>query len=252
MVYRVSQDEVLKVQEEYKKNYAPFRPFTFSPAHIQMLGYKYANVLTTQNGRDTDDYPVMEGVDKVQRYLSNNEGKRVLILGVGTGREVVSAKELGMDVTGVTFGSRNIDFAIKHLGLNNLEIVEAAIECLPFNSRTFDIVAGFQVFEHAMSPLIFLIELGRVLKPGGKLILEWPPASEQYSLGANPHHQICYTPGQAVALFQKAGFTNIKVYLDDMSIIPESEYWKGEQQKMLCCEGIRGPANQEYLQKAWQ
>ena len=64
--------------------------------------------------------------------------------------------------------------------------------------------------EHAMAPMLFLLEQGRVLKPNGTLMLEWPPAKD-YTMGENPHHQMCFTPGQAHALFLKAGFKDIKL-----------------------------------------
>ncbi len=47
-------------------------------------------------------------------------------------------------------------------------------------------------------------------------------------MGENPHHQICFTPGQAVGLFQKAGFRGIRVWYDNGELIPESEMWTGE------------------------
>ena len=118
-------------------------------------------------------------------------------------------------------------------------------------TKCFDMVAGFQIFEHAMSPLIFLLEQGRVLHSGGSILLEWPPANDLYSGGDNPHHQVCYTPGQAKALMEKASFSNIKLFYDDMTVIPEEEYWKGEQQKMLCVSGTKLKARDMYVRRAW-
>ncbi len=246
----ITDEEVQKVQAEYKKHYLPFRPYKLPAEECVRLIGNYASLLKMQNGMDTDDYCVPED-NKVAKYLKNDTGKRVLLLGVGTGREVVTAKELGMEAYGITLGSRNVDFGRNYLGLSGEEIEETAMEVMPYNSNIFDTVAGFQIFEHFVSPLLVLLELGRVIKPGGKLLLEWPPANEQYSMADNPHHQICYTPGQAEALFLKAGFRDIKLYYNDLTPIPKEEYWKGDQNKMLVIEGTKYPSNQEYIRMAW-
>lgn len=246
----ITDEEVQAQQAEYKKHYLPFRPYHLPAEECVRLIGNYQSLIKTQNGMDTDDYCVPED-NKVAKYLKDSAGKRVLLLGVGTGREVITAKELGMEAYGITLGSRNVDFGRNYLALSSEELQEMAMEVIPFKSETFDVVAGFQIFEHFVSPLLVLLELGRVIKTGGKLLLEWPPANEQYSMADNPHHQICYTPGQAEALFLKAGFRDIKLYYNDMTPIPKEEYWKGDQNKMLVIEGIKYPSHQEYIRMAW-
>ena len=202
-MYRVTDEEVQAQQREFKKNYPPFEPFKLTLQEKRLLSEKFSALLVIQNGMDTDDYCVSDN-NKIETYLSKfPKNSRVLILGTGTGREVLVAKELGFDVVGTTLGSRNIYFGEKMLGLEQEELIECANEVLPFEDQSFDVIAGFQVFEHAMNPFLFLMEMRRVLKYGGHLILEWPPA-EDYHMAHNPHHQICYCPGQADSLFQKA------------------------------------------------
>jgi len=246
-MYRVSEEEILASQVEYKKNYPEFKPFHLSGENLAHVSYCFMSVLTTQNGADTDDYSITDN-NKVEKYLSDvPAGDKVLILGTGTGREVLVAKDLGMDAVGTTLGSRNVYFGINYLGLKDTEILECPNEALPFDMGTFDVVAGFQVFEHAVAPLLFILEQTRVLKVGGKLILEWPPA-DKFNMEDNPHHQMCFSPGQAKALFQKAGLCDIKLYYDDMATIPEEDYWRCDQNKMLCIEGKKEPSSQAYIQ----
>jgi coenzyme F420 hydrogenase subunit beta len=45
---------------------------------------------------------------------------------------------------------------------------------LPFNDREFDVVFSFETVEHISTPDIFIKELGRVIKPGGQMILTTP------------------------------------------------------------------------------
>ena len=221
-MYRVTQEESLAQREDWKKQYPPFKPYTLTETNKLKVGNFYQNLISTQNGQDTDDYTIHDN-NKTERYLAHYPKGNLLLLGVGTGREIVVAKDIGFKAKGITLGTRNIG--------------------------TFDIVAGFQVFEHALSPLLFLLEQRRVLKIGGSLILEWPPANDRFTGGANPHHQVCYTPGQAKALFQKAGFENIDLLYDNLLPIPETEYWKGEQDKMLLIRGTKSQANHEYLRR---
>lgn len=247
---RITDIEVIAAQDEYKKNYKPFRPYELDGMQQSQIGAKFASLLKTQNGQDTDDYAMTDD-NKVARYLSKFQGVAAgLLIGVGTGREVAELRDLGIDGHGITLGSRNLDYAREYLGLGQY-VREGAIEALDFPNETFDIVAGFQTFEHAVAPLLFLLELGRVMKMGGTLLLEWPPANEQFSAGDNPHHQICYTPGQAEALLLKAGFKELKLYYSNMEPIPKEEWWKGDQQHMLVIEGVKRPSTQEYITRAW-
>ncbi len=59
---------------------------------------------------------------------------------------------------------------------SNLDIV-SDITSIPIENDFFDAVMCIEVFEHLPNPIEALLELNRVLKPGGKLILTAPFAS---------------------------------------------------------------------------
>lgn len=247
-MYRVSGQEVFKQQEYYKKHYKPFRAFNFTSIKDKIAD-QLTSLLMTQDGQDTDDYLVDDN-NKVERYLKEiPKGSKVLILGTGTGRELLVAQDMGLDAWGISLGSRNIEYGIEYLGLSKDRLLESTIEVLPFQKGFFDVVAGFQVFEHAIAPLVFLLECNRVTKENGLLVLEWPPACEAFAMGENPHHQICYTPGQAKALLQKASYKDVELFYEDLVTIPVEEYWHGEQQKMLLIRGKKIPSEQEYIKR---
>ena len=244
-MHRISREDSIREQDAYKKVYPPFEPYVPSkPDQIRIIKY-FLNLLATQNGQDADDYPIFDD-NVVERYLGSQPRGKLLLLGVGSGRETLVAKDLGFDAVGLTLGSRNVDYGISYLGLLPEEHRQCLNEALPFPSSHFDIVAGFQVFEHTLAPLLFLLEQNRVLKSGGVLILEWPPA-EKYHMGSNPHHQICYTPGQAKALFEKAGFQVVRLCYDNLEIIPEKDYWTGKGDRMLCIEGEKQLSTESYI-----
>ncbi|MGD0383902.1 MAG: methyltransferase domain-containing protein, partial [Thermoguttaceae bacterium] len=53
---------------------------------------------------------------------------------------------------------------------------------LPFSDCQFDFILSLETLEHAPDPLGFLMELARVLKPGGRLVLSCPPAAAELPL----------------------------------------------------------------------
>lgn len=244
-MHRVTNEEVLAQQTEYKKNYAPFRPFKMTDARRIAVMKHFSNLVELQNGPDTDDY-LVDDTNKVEKYLKKfPAGSDTLLLGVGTGRETLVARDIGLNAIGTTLGSRNIDFGLLYLGLSPAQHKEELNEALPIANSSLDVVAGFQVFEHTIAPVVFLLEMYRILRIGGTLLLEWPPAKD-FTYEGNNHHQVCFTPGQAKALFQKGGFENIQLYYDNLTPIPESDYWRGDQDKMLVIEGTKRSPERDF------
>lgn len=68
-------------------------------------------------------------------------------------------------------------------------------------SDHFDFVITFQVIEHIPKDHIFLKEIARVLKPGGKLIVTTP--NKKMSITRNPWHVREYTVNELKSLLQK-------------------------------------------------
>lgn len=52
--------------------------------------------------------------------------------------------------------------------------VQADAYCLPFPDDSFEVALCTEVLEHLHTPAEALVEIGRVLKPGGKLLLTTP------------------------------------------------------------------------------
>lgn len=58
---------------------------------------------------------------------------------------------------------------------------------MSFKDNTFDVVTSFETMEH-INPELYLKEIRRVLKPGGKLILSTPQNSLGYILINSQHN----------------------------------------------------------------
>lgn len=74
---------------------------------------------------------------------------------------------------------------------------------------TFDVVVSFQVIEHIQDDALFLEEIHRVLKPGGKAIISTP--NRDWSLTRNPWHTREYTAQEFTDLTQKY-FSQVQSY----------------------------------------
>jgi len=92
---------------------------------------------------------------------------------------------------------------------NNITFIQAEVPPLKgIEDNSVDFVVTFQVIEHINDDEMFLQEIHRVLKPGGKLILTTP--NSMMSLTRNPWHTREYTPEQMGEVL-KSSFDNYEL-----------------------------------------
>jgi SAM-dependent methyltransferase len=136
------------------------------------------------------------------------KGSRILMIGCGNGEEVQQAIDLGYDAVGVTLNLDNIDYAKEEYGI---DLIRADMHSIPLDTETFDGIASFQTFEHSYSPLFFLLECNRLLKVGGRLLVEAPSPSAGLIFEARMYHIMCCTIDQLRALLMQSNFKDIQV-----------------------------------------
>lgn len=103
----------------------------------------------------------------VRDALDGPDGRRILDLGCGKGRFAAYLRADGAEVVG-------LDLSAKMLGrAQGLDRVRGSALRLPFAASAFDGVAAVEVFEHLPPDQLdnALIEIRRVLKPGGRLVI---------------------------------------------------------------------------------
>lgn len=112
------------------------------------------------------------------------EGRRVLEVGAGTGRDTMELVRRGAKgyVLDYTFGSLKLmqDHA-RHLGVH-LELVCADARALPFRDDAFGLVFHQGLLEHFRDPASLLVENARVLEPGATLIVDVPQRYHIYTV----------------------------------------------------------------------
>ncbi len=175
----------------------------------------------------TDDYPTNVQEAALKRFFYpqvSRPKERLLYLGCGNGKEVAMARDFGFDAWGVTLNENNIRHAEEVLGLQNVFMFDAHLMPLEWADQ-FDGVFGFQFLEHSWAPIIMLVEVLRVLKPGGLAYFETPgPAT--WTLDANLHHITCPIDVQAHGWLMKAGFSDPHVeVLGDVTAARHLAIW---------------------------
>lgn len=99
-------------------------------------------------------------------------GEKVLDLGCGDGAVSQYLKEnVGVEITGADISPKALKIAEKRGVKTKLVDVEKK---LPFNSHEFDVVFWGDNVEHLFDPESTLLEIKRILKKDGRLILSCP------------------------------------------------------------------------------
>jgi len=109
----------------------------------------------------------------VFRHLGIVRGKTALDAGCGTGLYSIRLAELGADVTAVDVSPKMLEVARRkaHDRGQYVWFDEADMTKLPYENRTFDIVLSVTALEFTQEPLAAIMEMARVLRPGGKLVV---------------------------------------------------------------------------------
>ena len=92
-------------------------------------------------------------------------------------------------------------FGAAHYGIF---AVRSDVVRLPLRAETCEAVVSLETIEHLESPLTFVNELWRVIRPGGELLLSTPNADR--SEGTNPYHLHEMTLAEVRAMLDQAGF----------------------------------------------
>lgn len=119
---------------------------------------------------------MLHKVLRQERYAIPSDGSRVLDVGIGSGAFSSAFLDLVPSrcvLSGVDLSEQMLCQAEQNLQDRNvdLSLKQADIRELPYANAVFDIVLAAHVIEHLECPRAAMLELYRVLKPGGLLII---------------------------------------------------------------------------------
>ncbi|MFH1632345.1 MAG: class I SAM-dependent methyltransferase [bacterium] len=165
--------------------------------------------------------------DEILGTCELNEESRVLDVGCGisTVLHFVPGKRIGVD----PLGDQYQDI---YSYPNDMRIVKASAEQIPFSENQFDVVFCTNVIDHVTSPGSALDEVERVLMPGGYFILTVETFASQKE--RDPAHPHCMTKEDVLSLV-KDRF--------DVRFLGESP-WIGLRQYV---QGVAGTDNKEMI-----
>ncbi|HKZ44887.1 MAG TPA: class I SAM-dependent methyltransferase [Anaerolineales bacterium] len=157
------------------------------------------------------------------------EGSNLLEIGSGLGHLVGQLdghfRTFGIDVNPWALSaSKNV------AGSTHLQVASA--DRLPFESDSFGVVIIKHVVEHLQGPALCITEIGRLLKPGGVLILSTPnlesllkPWKGDRWIGyQDPTHISLKQPAEWLQMVASAGLKTRRVFADGFWDVP---YVKG-------------------------
>ena len=116
-------------------------------------------------------------------------GKKVLVVGCGTGGELVNFHHMGADVYGVEPNEEAFEICLmkaKHYGMPTENICMDFSESIPFEEETFDFIYCSTVLEHVNDVHKSVGEMVRCVRSSGRIFIEVPDYRQWYE----PHYKL--------------------------------------------------------------
>jgi SAM-dependent methyltransferase len=175
---------------------------------------------------------------------------RFLEVGCAGGAFLAAARSNGYEVKGIEFSDQAARFARENYGL---DVIVGDISSARLPAETFDIVFLGDVLEHLLDPVASLVEIHRILRPGGLIVVVCPSQTNtifsrtgfmvyrllgrRTSVQLPPYHVFEYRPKSIARMFEQCGYRILRLQNE---IIPPSEI------------ALRGPVLQRILKKMFQ
>jgi SAM-dependent methyltransferase len=143
---------------------------------------------------------------------------KILDAGCGTGAVMKYLYPYGT-VTGFDFSAEALRFSQKRA---HTQLVQASVLEIPFISNLFDLIVSFDVIcEMGVNDEQALLEFGRILKPGGLVMLRLPAYDwlrGKHDVATHISHR--YTRGEIKSKLKRSGFIPVRLSYANMFLFP--------------------------------
>lgn len=157
----------------------------------------------------------------IEKYAKKG---KILDIGTAGGSFLYVAREKGWKVYGIEPNKWLCKWGKKHY---NLDIEQGTIFDVKYKSNYFDVVTLWDVLEHTPNPKEVLIEVNRILKRGGLLVVNYPDIGSWIARLMRSKwiflltvHLYYFTPKTIKKMLNKTGFDmfKIKPYFQTLSL----------------------------------
>jgi len=163
------------------------------------------------------------------------EGRRVLDAGSGTGYGAAELSQSAASVIGLEIDRDAVEYARSNYPLPNVSFELGSCTAMPFEARSFDLVAAFEVIEHLADYRKFVEECARVLAPHGLFIVSSPNKkyyeASRAETGPNPYHQHEFEPEEFQSELSRC-FPQVQLLLqnrvESFAFHPAHTFWPAD------------------------
>jgi len=162
---------------------------------------------------------------------------KAIDIGCGNGKFMRDMNSLGWKFEGVELNPIAVN-ACRSIGL---KVFNGDLHAAAFKNNSFDLITTHHVIEHIPTPATFMHEISRVLKKGGRLVIETPnsKALGRQWFGANwfandvPRHLVLYCITNLHMLARRHGLRLVKakMFTSPKIILNSWDYMTGNQDR---------------------
>jgi len=151
-----------------------------------------------------------EDVRRIGEFIPSG---RILEVGCGYGYFLQAAEEAGYDAYGIDLSPMAVEWAAKrHPDRVFLGLLEEVPE---IQGQKYDVIFGSHLIEHLTEPSDFLRQAGKLLRPGGLVVMVTPNIKSLLSRVSGsrwvsfkiPEHVSYYDPATITTLLSRTGYT---------------------------------------------
>jgi len=167
-------------------------------------------------------------ISAIEKWRGKIGGVSILDFGCSSGRVLRHFEEerlvAGWQLYGCDIQARAVEWMRRYLPQHFNVITSSTLPHLPYEDKTFDVIYGFSVFTHVKYQWdAWLMELRRILKPGG-LLIQTIHAETAWSFYHNQKHESWVRESQCPRVYDTPEMDVDYLYYGDACV--SQVFWK--------------------------